>query len=35
MHDAKAAREAWEKYLQLAPDAKNAADVRRKLDKLK
>src|ERR1700728_3969927 len=35
MHDAKAAREAWEKYLQVAPDAKNAAEVRRKLDKLK
>jgi tetratricopeptide (TPR) repeat protein len=35
MHDAKAAREAWEKYLQLAPDAKNAADVRKKLERLK
>src|SRR6202789_293075 len=35
MNDAKAAREAWEKYLQLAPDAKNAADVRKKLEKLK
>jgi tetratricopeptide (TPR) repeat protein len=35
MHDAKAAREAWEKYLQLAPDAKNAAEVRKKLEKLK
>jgi tetratricopeptide (TPR) repeat protein len=35
MHDAKAAREAWEKYLMLAPDAKNAAEVRKKLDKLK
>jgi tetratricopeptide (TPR) repeat protein len=35
MHDAKAAREAWEKYLQLAPDAKNAADVRKKIEKLK
>ena len=35
MHDAKAAREAWEKYLQVAPDAKNAAEVRRKIEKLK
>ncbi len=35
MHDSKAAREAWEKYLMLAPEAKNAAEVRRKLDKLK
>jgi tetratricopeptide (TPR) repeat protein len=35
MKDLKAAREAWEKYLQLAPDAKNAAEVRKKLEKLK
>ena len=35
MHDAKAAREAWEKYLMLAPDAKNAAEIRKKLEKLK
>jgi tetratricopeptide (TPR) repeat protein len=35
MHDTKAARDAWEKYLQLAPDAKNAAEVRKKLEKLK
>jgi tetratricopeptide (TPR) repeat protein len=35
MHDAKAAREAWEKYLKLAPDAKNAGEVRKKLEKLK
>jgi tetratricopeptide (TPR) repeat protein len=35
MHDAKAAREAWEKYLQLAPDAKNSAEVRKKIEKLK
>jgi Flp pilus assembly protein TadD len=35
MHDAKAAREAWEKYLKLAPDAKNAAEVRKKIEKLK
>src|SRR5689334_5120250 len=26
MKDAKAAREAWEKYLQLAPEAKNATE---------
>jgi tetratricopeptide (TPR) repeat protein len=35
MHDAKAAREAWEKYLMLAPDAKNSAEVRKKLERLK
>lgn len=35
MKDAKAAREAYEKYLQLAPEAKNAAEVRKKLEKLK
>jgi len=35
MHDAKAAREAWEKYLMLAPDAKNAAEVRKRLERLK
>lgn len=29
--DPAAAREAYSKYLELAPDAKNAADVRRKL----
>jgi Flp pilus assembly protein TadD len=33
-HDAKAAREAYTKYLQLAPDAKNAPDVKKRLDKL-
>jgi tetratricopeptide (TPR) repeat protein len=33
MKDSKAAREAWEKYLQLAPEAKNAGEVRRKLEK--
>jgi tetratricopeptide (TPR) repeat protein len=33
MKDPKAAHEAWEKYLQLSPDAKNAAEVRRKLGK--
>jgi tetratricopeptide (TPR) repeat protein len=35
MKDPKAAREAWEKYLQLAPEAKNAGEVRKKLEKLK
>jgi tetratricopeptide (TPR) repeat protein len=34
-HSAKAAREAYQKYLQLAPDAKNAAEIRKRLEKLK
>ena len=33
--DPKSAREAYEKYLQVAPDARNAAEVKKKLDKLK
>jgi tetratricopeptide (TPR) repeat protein len=33
MKDTKAAQEAWKKYLQLAPEAKNAAEVRKKLEK--
>ncbi len=33
--DLKAAREAYEKYLQVAPDAKNASEVRKRIDKLK
>ena len=33
--DSKAARDAYEKYLQLAPTAKNAAEVKKKLEKLK
>jgi Flp pilus assembly protein TadD len=37
--DSKAAREAYERYLQLAPDGKyagkNAAEVKKRLDKLK
>jgi tetratricopeptide (TPR) repeat protein len=33
--DAKAARAAYERYLQLAPDAKHAQDVRKRLEKLK
>ena len=35
MHDAKAARAAWEKYLQLSPQAKNAAEIRGRIEKLK
>jgi tetratricopeptide (TPR) repeat protein len=35
MRDLKAAREAYAKYLQLAPDAKNAAEVKKKVEKLK
>lgn len=31
MKDGKAAHEAWEKYLQLAPEAKNAGEIRKKL----
>ncbi len=30
-----AARAAWEKYLQLAPTAKNAGEVKKRLEKLK
>jgi tetratricopeptide (TPR) repeat protein len=33
--DLKEARDAYQKYLQLAPDAKNASEVRKKLEKLK
>lgn len=33
--NAKAAREAYQKYLELAPDARNAADIRKRLSKLK
>jgi tetratricopeptide (TPR) repeat protein len=33
MRDSKAAREAWEKYLQLAPESKNAGEIRKKLGK--
>jgi tetratricopeptide (TPR) repeat protein len=33
--NAKAAREAYEKYLQLAPDARDAAEIKKKLEKLK
>jgi tetratricopeptide (TPR) repeat protein len=31
----KAARSAYEKYLALAPDAKNSADIKKRLEKLK
>ena len=33
--DAKGAREAYERYLQLAPDGKNALEVKKRLEKLK
>ena len=35
LKDHKAAREAYSKYLELASDAKNADEIRKKLDKLK
>jgi tetratricopeptide (TPR) repeat protein len=34
-NDKKAAGEAYAKYLELAPDAKNASEIRKKFDKLK
>ena len=33
--NSKAAREAYQKYLELAPDAKNAAEIKKRLAKLK
>ena len=33
--DSKAAKEAYAKYLAVAPDAKNAAEIRKKMEKLK
>jgi len=33
--DPKAAKEAYAKYLDLSPDAKNAPEIRKKLEKLK
>lgn len=33
--NAKAAREAYRKYLELAPDAKDAAEIKKRLEKLK
>ena len=35
LKDKNAARDAYKKYLELAADAKNAADIRKKLEKLK
>ena len=35
LKDPKAAREAYSKYLEVASDAKNASDIRKKLEKLK
>lgn len=34
-HDSRAAVEAYEKYCQLAPDAKNTTEIRKRIDKLK
>jgi tetratricopeptide (TPR) repeat protein len=31
MNNMKAAREAWAKYLEIAPDAKNAPEIRKRL----
>lgn len=33
--DAKTAKEAYAKYLEIAPDAKDAAEIRKKLEKMK
>jgi tetratricopeptide (TPR) repeat protein len=33
--DSKAAKEAYTKYLDLSPDAKNAPEIRKKLEKIK
>jgi len=35
LRDKKAAREAYEKYVELASDAKKAAEIRKKLDRMK
>jgi tetratricopeptide (TPR) repeat protein len=35
LKDHKAAREAYAKYVELAPDAKNVAEIQKKIDKLK
>jgi tetratricopeptide (TPR) repeat protein len=35
LKDRKAARDAYNKYLEVASDAKNAVDIRKKLEKLK
>jgi tetratricopeptide (TPR) repeat protein len=34
-HDSREALQAYEKYVQLAPDSKNAGDIRKRIDKLK
>jgi len=34
LHDGKGARQAYAKYLELSPGAKNAAEIRKKLSKL-
>lgn len=34
-HDGKAAKEAYAKYLELEPEAKNAAEIRKKLTKIR
>ncbi len=34
-HDPDAARKAYEKYLQVSPQAKNAAEVKKKIERLK
>ena len=33
-HDRKAAAEAYAKYLEITPDAKDAPDVKKRMDKL-
>jgi tetratricopeptide (TPR) repeat protein len=35
LKDRRQAREAYAKYLEVSPDAKNAAEIRKKLEKLK
>lgn len=35
LKDPQAAKEAYNKYLEAAPDAKNAGDIRKKVEKLK
>lgn len=35
LKEVKEARAAYTKYLELAPDAKNAAEIRKKIEKLK
>ena len=35
LHDKKAAADAYAKYLELSPDAKDSAEVKRRLDKIR